>query len=843
MKSINSPKLTLKIFLSLIVKKYLLNQNKRGQEVKEKVYNGIILTMTMLCIPALIASISRGFQIGLKPTMFIQIFSVIAVLTCYIIRNRLEYWFRVSLLISLMYSIALSGMLQFGLLAAASIWLIITPALAVILFNARVGVYLALFSAFSFGIIAFLGVNRLITFDLNTSAYVTSIIGWINYYFFYLLSGVMLLVTIIISSDSLMTTIKELEESKKKLNLVMSSLQEVVWGLNLPDQKMEYISKSVYELYGYSMQYWYETPLLWRKVIHPDDLEKCDKGITALLNNDISEIKYRIITADKKIKWILTKVKILNKPDGTPFFMTGISRDITLTIQQQEDVQKAATAQKAMQSAVDTGWSSIEFNTDGTIIKINNNCVRDLGYNSSKQLIGQHHQIFCDPHYVKSSEYEEFWKNLAKGKKQKGEFKRIKKDGSTIWINANYTPIKDSNENIIKIIKISTDISQMVENRFKAISTAQELRQFIETANAPIFGIDNKGNINEWNETSEKITGYKKEEVFGTNPIHTYSLKKHKNSIKKVLDDALKGKETANFEFPLFTKNGACLMMLLNSTTRRGVNGEITGVLGVGQDITELVSYRTDLEKKVTERTIELNKALKKQQELNKLKTRFVSIASHEFRTPLSAISFAAGYIRRYGYKMGPTIIEKKLNKIEDQIKHMTELLDDVLIVGQGQAGEMRNNPILINVGNFIGKIIEEVYNSCNKSHEIILVDSEQLKSSSILIDEKLGRNIFINLIGNAVKFSPNAKKVIIELSSKKNNLIISVEDFGIGISALESKDIFTPFVRGKNVDLIQGTGLGLSIAKEAIKVISGQITVNSTLAKGTIFTVKIPKS
>ena len=838
----NIKELSLSFFRSLFLKKYILYQSKKRQEVKEKVCNGILLSMAVLCIPAVIASISRGFEIRLKPAMFVQLFLATIIWISYIVRNRLEYWFRASLIIAVMYAVVLTALLQFGLLASSSIWLIITPALAVILFNARVGLNLALFSIFSFGIIALLGVNRLLTFDLNTSAHAISIAAWLNHYFTYLLSGVMLLVAVIISSDSLITTIKELEGSKTKLDLVLSSLQEVIWGLNLPDQKMEYISKSVTELYGYPLQYWYETPLLWREVIHPDDLEKFEKGIALLLSNDTSSTKYRIITADKKIKWILSKVKILKKPDGTPFFMTGISRDITATVQQQEKLQKIAAAAKALQSAVDTGWSRIEFKTNGTIIKINDNYARDTGYDSSKYLIDKHHQIFCDPNYVKSIEYKNFWKNLANGKKQVGEFKRIKKDGSEMWIYANYTPIKDNDGNIFKIIKISTDISEMVENRFKASSIAKELRQFIETANAPIFGIDQKGDINEWNKTSEKITGFKKEEVLGKNLIQTYITEDYQKAVKKVLDNALLGEETANYEFPLFAKNGTRVMVLLNSSTRRDANGKITGVLSVGQDITELVSYRIDLEGKVIERTKELHEALKKQKELNKLKSRFVSTASHEFRTPLSAISFAAGSIKKYGSRMEPIMIEKKLNKIEDQIAHMTLLLDDVLIVGQGEAGAMQNNPILLNLGNFICEIIEEVYNSCNKSHEIMLIDSEQLKSSSIIIDEKLGRNIFINLIGNAIKFSPNAKKVIVKLSSEKDDITISVEDFGIGISTLELKDIFTPFTRGKNVDLIQGTGLGLAIVKEAVNVISGQIIVNSNLEKGTIFTVKIPK-
>jgi signal transduction histidine kinase len=255
-----------------------------------------------------------------------------------------------------------------------------------------------------------------------------------------------------------------------------------------------------------------------------------------------------------------------------------------------------------------------------------------------------------------------------------------------------------------------------------------------------------------------------------------------------------------------------------------------------------LVGYRNELEQKVNERTLKLNKALEKEKELNELKSKFVSTASHEFRTPLSAINFAAGSIKKYWVKMEPMMIEKKLDKIEDQVLHMTKLLDDILIVGQADAGKFKNKPKYINLGNFIHEIIEEVYNSQKKSHEILLIDTEGFQKSDIFIDEKLGRNVFINLISNAIKFSPDAKKIHIELASKKKDIVISIIDYGIGINKSELKNIFQPFARGHNVDLIQGTGLGLSIAKEAIGLIGGKISVNSSIGNGTSFIVQIPK-
>tara|TARA_B100000809_G_scaffold234310_1_gene251666 strand:- start:1692 stop:2552 length:861 start_codon:yes stop_codon:yes gene_type:complete len=233
--------------------------------------------------------------------------------------------------------------------------------------------------------------------------------------------------------------------------------------------------------------------------------------------------------------------------------------------------------------------------------------------------------------------------------------------------------------------------------------------------------------------------------------------------------------------------------------------------------------------------------ALKKEKELSRLKTRFISTTSHEFRTPLSVINFSAGSIKRYWSKMEPKVIVEKLTKIESQVRHMTNLLDDILIVGRADAGEMKNKPLKVNLGNFIDEIIEEVFSSHKKSHKILLIDAKELKSSDIFIDEKLGRNIFINLLNNAVKFSPDSDKVTVELSSEKTHTIISITDYGLGIPELDLKSIFMPFIRGENADLIQGTGLGLSIVKEAVDAMDGKIIVNSVVGKGTSFIVKIP--
>ena len=286
--------------------------------------------------------------------------------------------------------------------------------------------------------------------------------------------------------------------------------------------------------------------------------------------------------------------------------------------------------------------------------------------------------------------------------------------------------------------------------------------------------------------------------------------------------------------------------MALNSTISRlvTINAELTFQKERKDErAEELVGYRKELDLKEYERTLKLNEALKKQKELTNLKSRFTSVASHDSRTPLSAINFATSSIKKYWKKMEPIMIEKKLHKIEDQVMQMTELLDDILTVSQAEASATKSTPKNINFGDFMEEIIKEVYVSCQKTHEIVLADPEKLKNGFIQIDEKLGRNIFINLISNAIKFSLKAKKVCIDLSSEIESLIIAITDFGIEIPKSEFKNMFNSFTRAKNVDLTQGTGLGLSIVKESIKAIGGQIIITSPIDKGSTFSVKIPKN
>jgi PAS domain S-box-containing protein len=381
--------------------------------------------------------------------------------------------------------------------------------------------------------------------------------------------------------------------------------------------------------------------------------------------------------------------------------------------------------------------------------------------------------------------------------------------------------------------------NELAKTRIETESIAKELRQFIETANAPIFGIDNKGRVNEWNQTSEKITGFKKGDVLGKDLVQTYITQDYQKQVKGILDNALKGQETANYEFPLFTKAGQRVMVLLNASTRRNAEDEIVGVIGVGQDITILNEHKENLESKVKSRIQELQESLEREKELGRLKTSFVSMASHEFRTPLTSINAIADIILRYYKKLSQDDINKRLKKIKEEVEDMVIMLEDILIIGKSDAQKLDYNPELLDIVSLIKDIITEY--QFGESEKRFIVYKISLPIIMAQVDKKWIKHIIVNLFSNALKYSDQDKQIEICIKKDRARISFSFEDYGIGISKQDIKLLFKPFHRGENVQNISGTGLGLSVLLKAVELHKGTIEVKSEIGKGSYFRIILP--
>jgi len=224
---------------------------------------------------------------------------------------------------------------------------------------------------------------------------------------------------------------------------------------------------------------------------------------------------------------------------------------------------------------------------------------------------------------------------------------------------------------------------------------------------------------------------------------------------------------------------------------------------------------------------------------LAELKADFVTQASHEFRTPLAVILACCNTLQRYGARMGPEQQGTRLAKIEGSVRHMTELLEDVLTLGRAESGKVDCVRQPVDVEALCVELVTEVRATAPEAHRITLRCGRL--PGAFMLDMKLVRQILRNLLTNAVKYSPGGGTVWLDVAHRDGALRFRVTDEGIGIPPEDRAAIFEPFHRGTNVDRIQGSGLGLAITRKAVALHGGTISVESAPGRGSSFSVTLP--
>jgi PAS domain S-box-containing protein len=362
---------------------------------------------------------------------------------------------------------------------------------------------------------------------------------------------------------------------------------------------------------------------------------------------------------------------------------------------------------------------------------------------------------------------------------------------------------------------------------------ANELTQFVDTANAPIFGIDTEGRVNEWNQRSEQITGFTKAEVMGRDLVANFITDDYKVSVGEVLAKALHGEETANYEFPLFTQSGDRVDVLLNSSTRRDPAGQIVGVVGVGQDITELNKVRTEQEKERKESAAQIIQASK----LATLGEMATSVA-HELNQPLSIIRMAAENSRRKMSKENVAVeyLTDKLQRIEEQTARAAAIIDHMRMFGR----EATEDPALIDPRNVVTNALDLMGEQLRLAG--IEVVTEFPEDSPCVLGHIIQmEQVIINLLTNArdaMSERGGAMKITLRVFVDQQHLHITSEDTGGGIAQNALSRIFEPFYTTKEMG--KGTGLGLSVGYGIIRDMKGTITAEN-INDGARFTITLP--
>lgn len=336
------------------------------------------------------------------------------------------------------------------------------------------------------------------------------------------------------------------------------------------------------------------------------------------------------------------------------------------------------------------------------------------------------------------------------------------------------------------------------------------------------------------NQGFQSITGYSAREAVGRSCRFLQGSDRSQPSLEK-LREALREGTACVVTIRNFKKNGDLFYNELHISPVRTEDGELTHFVGIQLDVTEQVRARESLQRSEAR----YRQALEREKELNEIRSRFISMVSHEFRTPITAIQASASLLRRLADRLSPEKKERHHDNIEASLKRMNRLLNDVLFFSRSEANrvEVSREPVKPDV--YFAKLVENTLPI--HPNRRIEIESGLEQNKTFELDTHLLDNIFQNLITNALKYSADETCVKCALREADGELIIDVMDKGIGIPQADQEQMFDAFHRAANVGARQGTGLGLTIAQRATQLLGGTLSFTSQENEGSTFTVRLP--
>jgi PAS domain S-box-containing protein len=471
---------------------------------------------------------------------------------------------------------------------------------------------------------------------------------------------------------------------------------------------------------------------------------------------------------------------------------------------------------------------------DQNIVEANTSAEVMFGY-ENRELIEQHLNILIPQNY--HAKHGEHFKSFAKDHKhrQMGHGRDIfgaKKNGYIFPIEASLNPFSIYGENFIMALIVDITERKNLEQENHHLA-----KIFLESLNEIyVFDAKTLKFINA-NHGAQKNIGYSLAEMINMTPIDlkpNFTELKFRKKIEILNKDNI---EKIEFETLHQRKSGSTYPV--NVLLQRSKLGNRDVYLAIILDITEQKNYTETLEKTVAIRTEELKTALAAEVELNDLKTKFLSMVSHEFKTPLSGILTSTILLNKYTMTEQQDKREKHIKTISDKVQYLNAILNDFLSIEKLEKGKIKYKFARFK----LSKVLNEVVYNAN----MLLKDGQQINypenidELSLYQDEKIVELAVSNLIYNAIKYSSENTVINIDISQNKTTTTFNVKDSGIGIPENDQKNIFNRYFRAENALLMQGTGIGLNIVKEHLENLNGTISFKSIENKGSIFTIKLP--
>jgi len=467
--------------------------------------------------------------------------------------------------------------------------------------------------------------------------------------------------------------------------------------------------------------------------------------------------------------------------------------------------------------------------SDGVIVEVNNTFLEKM-HRTRDQVIGKTPlELYSWVEPGKALEYRQELETSGKVLGYEAKLRASNGKILTVLVSSHRVEIGDEPH----YLNAGVDITPRKEAEAKLVESQRRLRESdarFSTAfhtNPVLMTIAglNDAKFVEVNEAFIRFTGWKRRELIGRDS-RELGLWVDLSAREKFFGQLRRDRQIRNVECSIRTRAGKIHAMLLSGK-----------IIEINRE-PHLITFGLDLsEQKRAE--AELKKALRQERELSQLKTDFVSLVSHEFRTPLEIIISSTDNLQRYHARLPAEKREQLLGTIHKAVRRMAGMMEEVLVLGRVESGKTEFKPAPFDLQTFCERIRDEIQTASGKHCEVAVQTDGELHNA--LGDENLLRHILTNLLSNAVKYSPAGKGVILKASRKRHWGVFQVIDRGCGIPIPDQARLFQAFHRGSNVRQLPGTGLGLVIVKRCVDLHGGEIQCQSGEGKGTTFAVTLP--
>ncbi len=426
------------------------------------------------------------------------------------------------------------------------------------------------------------------------------------------------------------------------------------------------------------------------------------------------------------------------------------------------------------------------------------------------------------------------------------EFRIVRPDGSIRIIKAASKTYRDPQGNPIRMVGINIDISERKKAEDAIKSAAQYARSLIESSMDPLVTISADGKITDVNTATENATGVKRDSLIGSDFADYFTdPEQARAGYTQVFSQGF----VTDYPLAIRHVSGKVADVLYNASVYRNEAGEVLGMFAAARDITErkravdeLRRYKDHLEDEVQQRTADLVLARNAAEAANKAKSVFLASMSHELRTPLNAILGFSNMMRKDSQLSEEQ--RDNLDIINRSGEHLLTLINDVLEMAKIEAGRVQLDIAPFDLGGLVRDVTDMMQVRAQEKGLQLLIDQSSEFPRYIKGDEARLRQVLINLVGNAVKFTEQGGVTVrfgMRPHALQQRLLIEVEDSGTGIRQEDQQEIFKPFVQLGKSAAQKGTGLGLTITRQFVQLMGGTISVESTPGVGSVFRVELP--